>query len=89
MRGQLELSAELERRFERSVEGEGANRGDRLLIADEVAELLRVTKAWVYAETRGDRLPHVRLGRYVRYRASAISSWIAEQERASTAKPPR
>lgn len=89
MKGQLELSAELERRFERSVVGEGANSSDRLLIADEVAELLRVTKAWVYAETRGDRLPHVRLGRYVRYRASAIHQWIADQERASTAKTRR
>ena len=39
---------------------------DRLLTADEVAAMLRVTKAWVYAETRRGDLPHVRLGRYVR-----------------------
>jgi excisionase family DNA binding protein len=51
-----------------------------------VAELLRVTTAWVYAETRGKRLPHVHLGRYVRYRAGAIHEWLAEQERASTAR---
>jgi excisionase family DNA binding protein len=50
--------------------------GEPLLTADEVAQVLRVTRAWVYAETRAGRLPHVRLGRYVRYRRSAITAWI-------------
>jgi excisionase family DNA binding protein len=52
-----------------------------LLTADEVAERLRVTKCWIYAEVRAGRLPHVRLGRYVRFRADAIESWIEEIER--------
>ena len=54
---------------------------DPLLTADEVAELLQVTKAWVYAETRAKRIPHVPLGRYVRYRRSAVLAWIAALER--------
>jgi hypothetical protein len=29
--------------------------------------MLRMTPAWVYAETRAGRLPHVHLGRYYRY----------------------
>jgi excisionase family DNA binding protein len=52
-----------------------------LLTADEVAERLRVTKCWVYAEVRAGRLPHVRLGRYIRFRAGAIDSWIEQIER--------
>lgn len=51
-----------------------------LLTADEVAVRLRVTPAWVYAETRADHIPHLRLGRYVRYRRSAIERWIAGLE---------
>jgi excisionase family DNA binding protein len=51
-----------------------------ILVAAEVAALLRVTTAWAYAETRANRLPHVRLGRYVRYRESAIRAWLAEEE---------
>ena len=51
-----------------------------LLTADEVAALLRMTPAWVYAETRGNRIPHMRLGRYFRYRRSAIEAWIREIE---------
>lgn len=55
--------------------------GDRLLLAGEVAELLQVTPAWVYSETRANRIPHVRLGRYVRYRRSAIDAWLSASER--------
>ncbi len=51
-----------------------------LLTADEVADLLRVTAAWVYAQTRADRIPHVRLGRYVRFRQDAIEQWVARIE---------
>ena len=54
---------------------------DPLLTADEVAALLQVTKAWVYAETRAKRIPHVPLGRYVRYRRSAVLAWISALER--------
>ena len=54
---------------------------DALLTADQVAALLQVTKAWVYAETRARRIPHVPLGRYVRYRRSAVLMWISALER--------
>jgi excisionase family DNA binding protein len=49
---------------------------DPLLTATEVATLMRVTTAWVYAESRRNALPHVRLGRYVRFRRSAIERWL-------------
>ena len=51
---------------------------DTLLTAAEVARVLR--PSWVYAETRANRLPHLRLGRYVRYRGSAIDDWLARTE---------
>ena len=57
---------------------------DPLLTAVEVAKLLRVTTGWLYAETRAGRVPHVRLGRYVRYRRSGIERWLATLEREST-----
>ncbi len=53
------------------------------MTAAEVAELLGMTKAWVYAETRAKRIPHVPLGRYVRYRRSALLQWIAALEHES------
>ena len=58
--------------------------GDPLLTADEVAAMLHMTKAWVYAQTRARRIPHVPLGRCVRYRRSAVLAWIAALERQSS-----
>ncbi|HEV3094823.1 MAG TPA: helix-turn-helix domain-containing protein [Solirubrobacteraceae bacterium] len=54
---------------------------DDLLTAEEVAALLRVTPAWVYAQTRRHRIPHIRLGRYVRYRRDALGVWMDQLER--------
>jgi excisionase family DNA binding protein len=66
--------------------GEHRVGSDPLLTADEVAALLRVTEAWVYAQTRARRIPHVPLGRYVRYRRSAVLQWISELERSSSGR---
>jgi hypothetical protein len=34
----------------------------------------------VWAQARAGSIPHVRLGRYKRFRAEAIAAWIAELE---------
>jgi excisionase family DNA binding protein len=60
-----------------------------LLTAEEVASLLRVTPAWVYAQTRRRRIPHLRLGRYVRYRREALDEWIEQVESSSSLPPAR
>ncbi len=53
---------------------------DRLLTASDVAELLSVPVSWVREHTRSGLIPHVQLGRYVRYRQEAVVSWISQQE---------
>ncbi len=84
MDDQLDFAAELR---ERRPARRPAGGREELLVAAEVAALLRVTTAWVYADTRANRLPHLRLGRYVRYRASAIEAWMAEQEQRIAGEP--
>lgn len=54
---------------------------DRLLTAEELAERLRVNTEWVWAQARAGRIPHVRLGRYRRFRESAIEAWLSDLER--------
>ena len=48
-----------------------------LLTAEEVAEILRVPRSWVYSHQ--DQLPTVRLGRYVRFRRCEIDRFLEEQ----------
>jgi excisionase family DNA binding protein len=58
---------------------------DRLLNAAEIAELLAVPERWVRDHTRGGLIPHLKLGRYVRYRAEAVFAWLDEQEQGGAA----
>ncbi len=52
---------------------------ERLFTAAEVAERLSVPESWVRSESRENRLPHLRLGRYVRYDWEAVGIWLEEQ----------
>lgn len=48
-----------------------------ILIADEVAELLRVDKQRVYELVRTNRIPVIRIGdRQYRFAADAINRWL-------------
>jgi excisionase family DNA binding protein len=52
-----------------------------LIDAGGAAELLNVPKSWVLAQARADRIPHVRLGRYVRFEPEALRAWTQSQRR--------
>lgn len=60
--------------------GRFARDGDALMTAEEVAELLGMGVDWVYAQTRAKKIPHVRLGRFRRYRAASIRAWLTDLE---------
>lgn len=54
---------------------------NRLLTAQEVAQLLSVPTSWVYAEARAGRIPHVRMGRYCRFARDSVEEWARALER--------
>ena len=54
-----------------------------LLTAQDVADRLGVAPSWVWAQARAGRIPHIRLGRYCRFREEALEAWIAQLERKS------
>jgi excisionase family DNA binding protein len=58
-----------------------------LLTAPQVAELLNVPESWVREATRDGRLPHLRLGRYRRYQASAITAWLNQHQAGPATHP--
>jgi excisionase family DNA binding protein len=58
---------------------------DDLLTVDEVAALLKVQRSWVYERIRarrGDKLPHVKLGHYVRFERAAVEEFVKRQRKA-------
>jgi len=55
---------------------------DQLLTVREVASLLHVPISWVYERTRkrgAGQLPHVKLGKYLRFEESTVTEFIREQ----------
>jgi excisionase family DNA binding protein len=54
------------------------NMSERLLDADAVADRLNVPKSWVLESARAGAIPHVRLGRYVRFSWPDVQEWLAE-----------
>jgi excisionase family DNA binding protein len=59
---------------------------DELLTVDDVAAILRVSRTWVYEQTRrracrGDQLRHVKIGKYVRFETRAVREFINRRSR--------
>jgi hypothetical protein len=58
---------------------------DELLTVADVAAILKVSKSWVYEHTRlrnvhrDDRLPHIKLGKYLRFEPRALRAFIDNQ----------
>jgi excisionase family DNA binding protein len=60
---------------------------DELMTVEEVATLLRVRKSWVYERTRrrgADRLPFVKLGKYLRFEESELRGWIGRNRQSAS-----
>ncbi len=59
----------------------------QLLTVDDVAALLKVSKSWVYEHTRAaahsrtERLPHIRIGKYLRFDPHAVRTFLARHTR--------
>ena len=72
---------------EGSVTTNASNRAslDKLLTVDDVAALLKVNRGWVYEHTRSrrkphsDRLPHIKLGKYVRFDPHVVRAFLDRQ----------
>jgi excisionase family DNA binding protein len=52
-----------------------------LIDARAAGDLLGVPYTWVLRQARADRIPHVRLGRYVRFDADQLLAWARNRAR--------
>lgn len=51
----------------------------RFMSVDELAEMLGVKPSWVYGQTSAGSIPHLKVGRYVRFRAEDVLAWLAQK----------
>ena len=54
---------------------------ERLITVDELAAQLNVPPSWIYNHTRLrtiQRIPHLKLGKYVRFQPSAVRHWLEQ-----------
>ena len=65
----------------RSEDGSRGTLVDPLLRPDEVARMLGVRRSSVYEYVRTGRLPHVRVGRHLRFLREDLEDWIRRQRR--------
>jgi len=62
---------------------------DELLTVEEVAQLLKVPTSWVYERCRecaSQPLPHVKLGKYLRFYRSELIRYVENLRRGSASK---
>lgn len=55
---------------------------DGLMTPRQLAEYLNVSLCWIYGHTwtgAGQQLPHLKVGKYLRFRQSQVDAWLAEQ----------
>ena len=51
-----------------------------LLTAEQAAQTLAISQRSPWARTASGEIPHVRIGRSVRYRASSLEEYVAAKE---------
>jgi excisionase family DNA binding protein len=52
---------------------------DDILTPEQLAEYLQVSKQWVYERVSLGEIPHTKVGKYLRFRKTAIEKWIESQ----------
>ena len=57
-----------------------ASDSEKLITAGELAARLGVPESWVRNEERGGRIPGVRIGKYVRFKLSAVERALADRK---------
>ena len=63
------------------LEGESMSaEGDELLTVQEICDLLKVPKTYIYSLTHQRKIPHIKIQGHLRFRQSAIDEWLRSQE---------
>ena len=64
------------------MRGESARNNliEALMDADELGQLLKKSRSWVYQAVQAGEVPHIRIGGNVRFSREAIRKWLEQQQ---------
>jgi excisionase family DNA binding protein len=52
---------------------------ERLLSSQELAQLTGFDVGWVYGQVEAGKIPHYKVGKYLRFKPSEIAAWLEAQ----------
>ena len=58
---------------------EGCPTLEKLLSAEEVAAYLGENERWVYQQAKANKIPAIRIGKFVKFSPSALQKWIEQR----------
>ncbi len=47
----------------------------------EIEKATGLPRSWLYAQTAAGRIPHLKLGKYLRFRPSEVQRWLESHRR--------
>jgi excisionase family DNA binding protein len=65
---------------ERLKQARAVSAGSPLVDAEDAAKLLGVPATWLLNQARAGRIPHQKLGHYVRFDLDRLIAWLEENE---------
>jgi excisionase family DNA binding protein len=65
---------------ERLKQARAVSAGSPLVDAEDAAKLLGVPPTWLLTQARAGRIPHQKLGHYVRFDIDRLIAWLEENE---------
>lgn len=54
---------------------------EEFLTVEELGRLLKVKKGTIYHWTSAGFIPHIKVGRFIRFRVSDIEQWLRQRKR--------
>jgi len=57
---------------------------DAIMTPEQLSKYLQVTRQWIYERVSLGEIPRTRVGKYLRFRKSAIDRWLEDQSAPAT-----
>ena len=60
---------------------ESTELGKKLIGVKEVSETTGLPASWIYSQAAAGRIPHLKLGKYLKFRPQEIAAWLETHRR--------